>query len=97
MGFDPVVLLMEDGPHAQVALEFFEGFFDLGQGDVVLPEGDRIALREVAAQEVAAFPPADLPQRWAIQHEVKVTGSGLGFCGFLAVLLAFVVLGTLGI
>ena len=46
---------MEKGSQRQVALEIFEGFFDLGQLDVKVPQLGRLLLSQIGAQQVAAF------------------------------------------
>jgi hypothetical protein len=77
---DPLVLLVEDGTHAQVALQIFEGFLDLREGDVVLPERGGIALGEIAAQKVAPFAPIHLAQARAVEADAE--GDRLGCARF---------------
>ena len=62
VGFDPVFELVMNRPEGKVAFEVFESFFDLSQEHVELPEHCRIAVAEVASQQVPAFAPPDLTE-----------------------------------
>ena len=48
VGVDPASALVIDGTRSQVALEFFEGLFDLGELHVELPKLGRIGLGQVS-------------------------------------------------
>ena len=54
-------------------LELFECLLDLGESDVVLPQGGGVFVGQVGAQQIAAFAPAHGTQLVAAQRE----GEGL--------------------
>ena len=53
---------MEDRADREVVLEVLEGLLDLGELHVVLPERRGVFVGQVRAQQVAALPPAALPE-----------------------------------
>lgn len=59
--FHALFLLVKDRSDLQIALEVFERRLDGHQLQIVFPERLRIGLRQVGAQQVAAFAPAPLP------------------------------------
>ena len=75
MGLDAPVELMIDGADGEVVLEFFECLLDLGEADVVLPQGGGVFVGQVGAQHIATFAPAHGAQLVAAQ------GEGEGVCG----------------
>jgi hypothetical protein len=50
-----------DQADSQIALEIAEGFLDLGQLDIKLPELSRIDSDQIGAQQITTFPAADQP------------------------------------
>jgi hypothetical protein len=62
MGFDPALVLMEDRPNRQVALQVFERLFHGDKLDVLLPQQRGIVLGEVGAQQIAPFASTRLAQ-----------------------------------
>ena len=59
MGFDAVLVTVEDRTQAEIAFEVFEGFLDLCKQHVELPDLGRVICAEVGAQQVAAFATAE--------------------------------------
>ena len=72
---DPGFALMEDRADREVVLELLEGLFDLGELHIVLPERRGVFVGQVRAQQVAALPPASLPE------PVPPQADGEGFRG----------------
>lgn len=54
MGLGPVLLLVEDGPHAEIMFCGTESIFNLGKLDVSIPQDFRIGFVAVGAQDIAA-------------------------------------------
>src|SRR5271157_6466719 len=65
---DAPLLLVVDRADGEVALERSKRFLHLNELDVVAPQGGGIALGQIAAQEIASFAPARLPQFLAIER-----------------------------
>ena len=76
MGFDAVLVTVEDRTQAEIAFEVFEGFLDLCKQHVELPDLGRVICAEVGAQQVAAFATAELAQFVLAQAE----GESAVFC-----------------
>ena len=74
VGFDTIFELMEDGAHGQVALEIFEGLFNLGQQRVKAPEQGGVVFAKVAAQQITAFATAGIAELFAVKAEAKAGG-----------------------
>src|ERR671914_1032449 len=55
--FNARLLLVVNRPDRQIIFELFEGLFDLGQLDVVLPQLSRVLSAEIRAQQVMPFAP----------------------------------------
>jgi hypothetical protein len=62
VGFDPVLVLMEDRPYCQISFQVFEYLFDGNKLGIVLPQQRGVVLGEVGAQQIASFPPSDPSQ-----------------------------------
>ena len=62
MGFDAILLTVEDRPQGEIAFEVFEGFLYLCKQNVELPDLGRVICAEVGAQQVAAFATTELAQ-----------------------------------
>src|SRR5882757_11223536 len=54
VGFDALLVLVEDGADGEVALEVLEGLFDGDELDVVLPEQGWIVVGEIGAQQITS-------------------------------------------
>jgi hypothetical protein len=54
--FNPLLELMVDRADSQIALEIAEGFLNLGQLDIKLPELSRIDSNQIGAQQITTFP-----------------------------------------
>ena len=72
--FDARFILVINGSQRQIALEVFEGFFDVAELHIEFPEFGRILAAQITAQEVAAFAPPRLPQFAVLRAKVKVCG-----------------------
>ena len=55
VGFDPLLVLVEDRADGEVALEVLEGLFDGDELDIVLPEETWIAVGEFGAQQITSL------------------------------------------
>src|ERR1700726_963938 len=55
VGFDPALLVVEDRPYRQIALQVLERLFDGNELRVELPQQRGIVLGQVGAQQVATF------------------------------------------
>ena len=71
----------EQSDEQQVVFELFECLLDLGEADVVLPQGGGVFVGQVGAQQIPAFAPAHGAQLVAAQGE----GEGLGGDGLVRV------------
>ena len=60
VGLDTMVELVMDRSDGEIAFQFLEGLFDLGELDVEPPQAGRIVLAEVGAQQIAALAPPGL-------------------------------------
>ena len=67
MGFDPVLVLMEDRPDRQIAFQVFERLLHANKLSVVLPQQCGIVLGEVGPQQIASFASPDHAQLRAIE------------------------------
>ena len=56
VGFDAFVGLMIDRADREVVFEFFECLLDLGEPDVVLPQGGGVFVGQVGAQQILLYP-----------------------------------------
>ena len=59
VGFDPLLVLMEDRPDRQIAFQILERLFDGNELGVVLPQQRGIILGEIGAQQIASFASPD--------------------------------------
>ena len=55
MGFDPVLILMEDRPYRQISFQVLECLFHRNELGIVLPQQRGVVLGEVGAQQIASF------------------------------------------
>jgi hypothetical protein len=62
-----LLVLMEDRPYGQIALQVLERLFDGNKLGIVLPQQCGAVLGEVGAQQIASFPPSYLPQLLAVE------------------------------
>src|ERR1700733_9409697 len=68
MSFDPALVLMEDRPNRQVALQVLERLFHRDKLDVVLPQQRRIVRGEVGAQQIPPFASPHPAQLLAVER-----------------------------
>ena len=71
VGLDAMVELMINRADAEIALEFLEGLFDLGELDVMPPQSGGIAIGEVGAQQITALAASRLAQFFLAQAEAE--------------------------
>ena len=71
MGFDPVVILMEDGTQSEIAFERAEAFLDAHEVHVVAPQFGRVFSGEVTAKQILAFVAACVLEFLAIQPDAE--------------------------
>jgi hypothetical protein len=67
VGFDPLLVLVEDRSDGEVALEVLESLFDGDELDIVLPEQGGIVVGEIGAQQIASLAAAYGSQLLAIE------------------------------
>src|ERR1700688_1498555 len=58
---------MGDRPYRQISFQVFECLFDGNELGIVLPQQRGVVLGEVGAQQIASFPPSDLPQLLTVE------------------------------
>src|ERR671915_89363 len=74
MGFNACLLRVINRPDRQVAFELFEGLFDLGQLDVVLPQLSGVFSTEIGAQQVMPVAPTSQAKFCPIQGKGEALG-----------------------
>ena len=68
VGFDALLVVMEDGTNRQVAFEVFERLFHRHELNVVLPEFGGIIVGQIGPQQITALAAPDLSELVAIER-----------------------------